>query len=105
MLTEEKGLPLTMHDEIWRLKQEKTFEVIIDTYKYDDRLRLVLSQLKKKGLTVYCASNSIFKTLQLMLLKTGLLEYFDYILSCEDVLHPKVITFDGSQLPTFMSLV
>lgn len=90
MLTAEKGLPVEMHAEVWRLKQEKTFEVIIDTYKYDDRLRLVLSQLKKKGLTVYCASNSIFKTLQLMLLKTGLLEYFDYILSCEDVLHPKV---------------
>ncbi|KAJ3349655.1 hypothetical protein HDU91_006366, partial [Kappamyces sp. JEL0680] len=89
MLTKEKGLPLEMHDRVWKLKQEKTFEVINDSYQYDNRLRTVLSELKAKGLTLYCASNSIFKTLQLMLLRKGLLEYFDFILSCEDVLHPK----------------
>ena len=90
MLTEDKGLPANLHDKVWRLKQEKTYEVINDTYKYDNRLRSLLSELKKKGLILYCASNSIFKTLQLMLLRIGVLEYFDFILSCEDVLHPKV---------------
>ncbi|KAI8914522.1 HAD-like domain-containing protein [Gorgonomyces haynaldii] len=89
MLTAEKGLPKELHDTVWRLKQEKTFEVINDTFKYDDRLRLVLSGLKQRGYTLYCASNSIFKTLQLMLLRKGLIEFFDFILSCQDVQHPK----------------
>ncbi|KAI8914594.1 HAD-like domain-containing protein [Gorgonomyces haynaldii] len=89
MLTAEKGLPKELHDTVWRLKQEKTFEVINDTFKFDDRLRMVLSGLKQRGYTLYCASNSIFKTILLMLLRKGLLEFFDYILSCEDVLHPK----------------
>lgn len=89
MLSEEKGLPKELHDQVWKSKQDKTFEVINDTYKFDNRLRSVLSGLKERGFTLYCASNSIYKTLQLMLLRKGLLEYFDFILSCEDVLHPK----------------
>ena len=93
MLSEEKGLPLSLHGQVWKSKQEKTFEVINDSYKFDNRLRTVLSGLKEQGLLLYCASNSIYKTLQLMLLRKGLLEYFDFILSCEDVLHPKVWLF------------
>jgi beta-phosphoglucomutase len=105
MLTEEKGLPRSFHNQIWRLKQEKTYEVINDSYKYDDRLRLILSSLKKKGYMIYCASNSIYRTLQLMLIRKGVLEYFDFILSCQDVLHPKVIKFKPSHLLTYMSTV
>jgi beta-phosphoglucomutase-like phosphatase (HAD superfamily) len=90
MLTAEKKLPKELHNQVWKSKQDKTFEVINDSYKYDNRLRSVLAGLKDRGYTLYCASNSIYKTLQLMLLRKGLLEYFDFILSCEDVLHPKV---------------
>jgi len=89
MLTEQLGLPASLHQKIWDLKQEKTFEVINDTFRPDERLRTVLRELKARGFKLYCASNSIYKTLMLMLLRTGLLEYFDFILSCEDVLRAK----------------
>lgn len=79
-----------MHNKIWALKQSKTFDVINDTFQYDNRLRLIMSELKRRGFQLFCASNSIYNTIKLMLLRKGLLEYFDYIISCEDVAHPKV---------------
>jgi len=57
--------------------------------KNSHRLREVLRQLKKEGYILYCASNSIWKTIMLMLMRKGLLEFFDYFISCTDVAHPK----------------
>ncbi|KAJ3167395.1 hypothetical protein HDU88_002317 [Geranomyces variabilis] len=88
-MTAERGLPVADHKKIWELKQEQTFEVIRDTFVPDLELRQNLLQLKKAGYMVYCASNSIYKTIQLMLLKKGILDLFDYIVSCEDVRFPK----------------
>ena len=89
MLSKEKGLPTALHDKVWKLKQDKTFEVINDTFQYDNRLRSVLAELKRQGLQLFCASNSIYNTIKLMLLRKGVLEFFDFIMSCEDVAHPK----------------
>ncbi|KAJ3161154.1 hypothetical protein HDU86_007776 [Geranomyces michiganensis] len=114
-LSAERGLPAGDHKKIWEAKQEKTFEVIEDTFVPDHTLRENILRLKKAGYMVYCASNSIYKTIQtmrentatapeimrmtfvvihiptlkLMLLKKGVLDLFDYIVSCEDVRHPK----------------
>jgi HAD superfamily hydrolase (TIGR01509 family) len=89
MLTEEKGLPKELHDKVWKLKQDLTSEVIADTFQYDEKLRQMLRSLKKKGYFIYCASNSINNTIKMMLLKKGLLEYFDWYISNEDTKHPK----------------
>ena len=58
MLTKAKGLPIDLHDAVWRLKQKKTVE-IIDAFTPDARMSQILRRLKKEGYVVACATNSI----------------------------------------------
>lgn len=88
-LTKQKALPTDKYEKVWNLKQQLTGEVIKNTLTYDERLVNVLKTLKSNGYKVYVASNSIRESLKLMLYKTGLIEYVDYFLSNDDVIHPK----------------
>lgn len=89
LLTKEKGLPSNLYSKIWSLKQEKTYDIINQTFKFDEGKRELLRTLKNDGYILYCASNSIWNTVKLMLLRTGMLEYFDYFISNEEVKCPK----------------
>lgn len=89
LLTQEKGLPPNLYTKIWELKQDKTYEIINNTFTYDEEKRQLLQQLKKDGYILYCASNCIWNSVKLMLLKKGLLEFFDYFISNEEVKNPK----------------
>lgn len=88
MLTQNKDLPTSLYDKIWKLKQEMTLSVI-NEMKYDEGKRLILRKLKEKGYKIYVASNSIRETIKMMLLRTGLLEFVDHFISNEDVNNPK----------------
>ncbi len=88
MLTREKGLPLELHDAVWRAKQTKTIE-LIKQYTYDVRLIEILAALKYDGFTIAVASNSIRETVKLMLVKKGFMEHVDFFFSNEDVKYPK----------------
>lgn len=88
LLTKNKGLPEEFYDDIWRKKQEQTIK-LIDSMTYDNRMRGILSELKNDGFKVYVASNSVKKTIKMMLLRRGLLEYVDEYFSNEDVEKPK----------------
>ncbi len=88
MLTQEKGLPRKEHNRIWKLKQEKTQE-LINNMKYNERIINILKKLKEDGYFLYCASNSIYNTVKMLLLRNGFLEYIDYFLSNEDIKYPK----------------
>ena len=88
MLSNEKGLSKDLHSKVWKLKQEMT-QVLINDMEYNERLREILRQLKKDGYTIYCASNSIYNTIKMMLLRCGLMEFFDYFISNEDVKNAK----------------
>ena len=44
MLTELKGLPKDSYDLVWRLKQDKTLE-IIDKFDIDSRIKNILKKL------------------------------------------------------------
>lgn len=85
----DKGFPLDLKETINRLKQKFTIELIKSDMVVDERLRNVLKQLKDENYKFYVASNSIRETLQLMLCKTGLIEYTDYFLSNNDIDYPK----------------
>jgi len=89
MLTEKKGLPENLHDDVWRMKQSATIEIINEEFTYDERLRSLLRKLKINGYKVCVASNSIRETVKLMLLRKGLLEYIDFYYSNQDVKNPK----------------
>jgi len=88
MLTARKGLPVELHDDIWKEKQRQTRE-IIDQMEYDERMREVLRLLRDEGYTIIVCSNSIRESTKLMLLRRGLLEFVDFYLSNQDVRNAK----------------
>ena len=56
MLTERKGLPAEMHQQVWEKKQEATMK-IIDSFIPDEKIIEVLKKLKLEGYTLCVASN------------------------------------------------
>jgi HAD superfamily hydrolase (TIGR01509 family) len=85
LLTKNKGLPSDSHDYVWRLKQDFTLKIIDTEYTYDERIRQILRCLKNEGYTIYVASNCIYNSVKMILLRKGYIEYIDYFLSNEDV--------------------
>ena len=90
-LTEEKGLPEEYHDKIWRMKQQCTSEVIEDMVWPEDHVEIAdaILRLKDNGYKIYCASNSIKSSMDLMLSCAGYIDLVDKWFSNEDVLYPK----------------
>ena len=78
MLTELKGLPKDSHDLVWRLKQDKTLE-IIDKFDIDSRIKVILKKLKSDGYYIACATNSIRETAKLQLIRKGFFEHIDFL--------------------------
>jgi HAD superfamily hydrolase (TIGR01509 family) len=88
LLTENKGLPVDKHQQIWENKQKATLQ-IFSKLDHDYELMSYLNQLKKSDYQIAVASNSIRNTVKLVLLKLGLLEFIDYYVSNEDVIRNK----------------
>ena len=88
MLTKHKGLPAHFHEEIWATKQAHTIDRLGDI-QTDARLQLIMANLRLNGYSLACCSNSIRRSVLVMLSKLGLIEYMDLILSNEDVKNAK----------------
>ena len=88
MLTESKGLSPELHNAVWKLKQQKTVE-IIDQFGPDQRMINILKRLKSEGYKVACATNSIRDTAKLQLIRRGFFEHIDFLYSNQDVNKPK----------------
>ena len=88
LLSENKKLPRELHDSVWRLKQEKTRQ-IIDGFTIDNRIQSILRSLKSEGYMIACATNSIRETAKLQLIRKGFFEYIDFMYSNQDVTNPK----------------
>lgn len=88
MILEKRGLPRVSFNNIWKAKQELTLQAI-EKYTVDDRVVGILRALKEEGYLLYCASNSIWNTVKVILSKKGFLPYIDYFMSNEDVKHAK----------------
>lgn len=89
LLTEKKGLPEYDHHKVWKIKQEKTKQILLDNVKPDQELQNIFSWLKVKGIKICVASNSIRETVVTVIDKLGLLTLVDLIVSNEDVVHCK----------------
>jgi len=92
ILVKEKNFPKDLTDELWRKKQENTSQIIKNEILEDKRIADILKNLKKEGLSVCVASNSIRDTVKMMLLKKGLMESIDFFYSSQDVSSPKPST-------------
>jgi len=88
MLTERKGLPKGLHNQVWQDKQTATFE-LIKVFPVDERAVDAFKAIKERGWKIACASNSIRETVKLALMAIGVLEYVDYFVSNEDVKRTK----------------
>ena len=88
MLTKEKGLPVHKYNEIWEMKQRLTLQKLNDL-EPSKQLITCMETLVLKGYKIACCSNSIRKTVLTVLSKLGIIQYFDLILSNEDVKNSK----------------
>lgn len=89
MLSLESGLPYQLHEFINEMKQLYTMEFVHTSCKPRFVHEYVLSNLKAKGYKLGVASNSIRNTIEIMMQKANLLDYFDIMFSAEDVSMPK----------------
>jgi len=88
MLTKENGLPVEEHQRIWEDKQKYTLQMLGEL-KPSKSISAAISSLSKSGYKIACCSNSIRKTVVTVLAKLDIIEYFDLIISNEDVLNSK----------------
>ena len=88
LLTEQKGLPTTLHNEIYYKKQSITMEKISALEPIEEITKLFQELEQQKYLIGVC-SNSIRRTVLTALAKTQLMEYCSVIISNEDVKNSK----------------
>ncbi len=88
MLSKNKGLPSIFYDEIWYRKQHLTIEAISELQSDLDKIEL-FKELRDRGYKLACASNSIRRSVLVMLAKIGIIEFMDLIISNEDVKNSK----------------
>jgi HAD superfamily hydrolase (TIGR01509 family) len=88
LLTEEKGLPVGLHDAVWRLKQEHTI-LLYQQIRPNPTIELIFKTLHKHGIHVAVASNSIRQTMIMALSRLCAIEHVDFMISNEDVKYPK----------------
>jgi len=89
MLSIEKGLPTALHGLINRLKQVYTREEILRHCWPSFDKEYMLSRLKRDGLRMAVCTNAISETAELMLVRTGLRSYFEFVISNEEIKKPK----------------
>lgn len=89
MLSRERGLPVALHNFLNELKQVFTMEITACRCKPSFHHQYALSRLRSEGYKIAVCSNSIRATIQLMMERSGLLQYLDFFLSNQDVVNGK----------------
>jgi HAD superfamily hydrolase (TIGR01509 family) len=89
MLSLEGGFPRGLHAFVNEMKQQYTMEIVYAKCKPIFQHQFALSRLKSEGYRLAVGSNSVRKTVEIMMEKAGLAEYLDFYLSNQDVKHGK----------------
>ncbi|PIJ42252.1 HAD family phosphatase [Tatumella sp. OPLPL6] len=88
-LHKEQNLPLKLFKFIDQLKQKYTLEIVETSCHPQFQHEYLLSRLSQDGYKLAVASNSIKKTIEVMLSKANIIDYFDFYLSNQDVVNSK----------------
>ena len=88
LLHKNKGLPKECFSKIWNRKQKLTLDSL-QNLKSSPQLIDCIRKLSNDGYKIVCCSNSIRKTILTVLSKLDIIQYFDLILSNEDVKNSK----------------
>lgn len=89
MLSLEGGFPKKLHGFVNDLKQQYTIETVFTKCKPIFHHRFALAKLKGEGYHLAVCSNSVRRSIEIMMEKSGLMEYLDFFISNEDVTHSK----------------
>ena len=85
MLSETGVLPIELHGLIQKMKQKFTNRKIINHCKPYFSHQRALSKLKSEGYKLAVCSNSIRPSVESMLTYAGIIDYFDFFISNQDV--------------------
>ena len=85
MLSLGKGLPVGLHKFINQMKQAYTIDMVHANCTPRFFHEYALARLRAEGYRLAVASNSIRKTVELMMEKSDLLQYLEFYLSNQDV--------------------
>lgn len=88
-LTLEKGLPSQLHSFINEMKQQYTVSMIQNLCRPRFNHEYALSKLKSEGYRLAVGSNSIRMTIEMMMNYAKLTDYFEFMLSNQDVKNAK----------------
>ncbi len=88
LLTQNKGLHSNTYETVWNRKQQLTIDAI-SQLKPDLQKIELFKELRNRGYKLAVASNSIRRSVLVMLAKIGIIEYMDLIISNEDVKNSK----------------
>jgi HAD superfamily hydrolase (TIGR01509 family) len=88
LLHTKKGLPRSSFKRVWEHKQKLT-QKALQTLTVSRNIKDCIEKLTERGVKIGCCSNSIKKTILTALHRLDVIEYFDLILSNEDVVNSK----------------
>lgn len=89
MLSKTRNLPVGLHPIINACKQEITLKYVANYCHPKPNILAIISNFKNQEIKIGLATNSIKRTTLAMMEKSGLLHYFDQIVTNEDVTNAK----------------
>jgi beta-phosphoglucomutase-like phosphatase (HAD superfamily) len=89
ILTDQGRVLDNQHDDIWKEKQRLTVSVIEKYACIDYDKKLMHKSLRSCGFILGCVTNSIRRTADLMLSRTGQIKHLSLLVTNEDVENPK----------------
>jgi HAD superfamily hydrolase (TIGR01509 family) len=89
MLSVERGLPVALHSLINRIKQVYTRDEILAKCRPTFEKEYMLNRLQRDGYRLAVCSNAIRDSVELMLRQAGVRDYFEFVISNEDVKRAK----------------
>jgi HAD superfamily hydrolase (TIGR01509 family) len=89
MLTQHCGLNPEKHHEINADKQRYTMDIALQHLSPNINHKELLDSLRRDNYRMAVCSNSIRSTIKSFLTQAGIIDYFDFYLSNEDVISPK----------------
>lgn len=88
-LVDESRIESDLVDRVWSLKQEKT-EGTIQRLAVNDLSKVKMhTWLHEQGIRTACVTNSIRKSAELMLRRTGQYRFMEFVITNQDVILPK----------------
>ena len=89
MLSAEKRFPRGLHSFVNNLKQEYTMQIVYARCKPVFYHQYALSRLKNEGYHLAVCSNSVRNSVEVMMERSGLMKYLDFVRSNQDVVNAK----------------